>query len=487
MVTQLKRWSFTGVILLIIGCNSPADQQAYDIVIQNARVIDPETRTDSILQVGITGDKIAAVSGQTLKGKTIINGSGKVLAPGFIDLHAHGQTNVENAYQAYDGVTTALELEVGVDTISKWLKAREGKAILNYGASACQLAYRNRVLRKNNLVYPAIYEELTDPGIKFPVPKSDFHALEKLFTKAIDDGAIGIGVPVGYLPNASAEEISFVYLLAGKWQVPVFTHVREGGTIAFQQAIADAVLNQAQLHICHINSMARKDILFCLDLVSKAQLRGFPITTELYPYTAGNTEIGSEIFNEGWQERLGCTYQDLQWVATGERLTPETFKKYRKTGGSVIVHMLKEDWIRAAIASPVTMIASDGGDYSPKGHPRASGTFCKILRQYVREEKLISLPEAIEKMTLMPAKVLEKAAPEMKLRGRIQKGCFADLILFDPKKVKNNATYENGFSNSTGMEYVWVNGKPLISKGVMQSGIFPGKAIKGSRVKTGDK
>ncbi|KMQ61619.1 D-glutamate deacylase [Chryseobacterium angstadtii] len=483
MGTLLKKWPAACMVLLMIGCNKPAETKMYDIVIQNARVIDPETKTDSILQVGIIGDRIEAVTGQNLKGRTTVNGAGKVLAPGFIDLHAHGQTNMENAYQAYDGVTTALELEVGVDTISKWLQARQGKAVLNYGASACQLAYRNRVLRKNNKVYPSIYEELTDNSVKFPVPEKDFNTFEKLLRKAVTDGVIGIGVPVGYLPNASAEEIGFVYELAGKWKIPVFTHVREGGAIAFQQAIADAVVNQTQLHICHINSMARKDILFCLDLVQKAQLRGFPVTTELYPYTAGNTEISSEIFNEGWQQRLGCSYGDLQWVATGERLTPETFKKYRKTGGSVIVHMLKEDWIKAAIASPVTMIASDGGDYSPKGHPRASGTFCKILRQYVREDQLISLPKAIEKMTLMPAKVLEKAAPDMKFRGRIQKGCFADLILFDPKKVRDNATYENGFSYSTGMENVWINGKMLISKGVMLSGVFPGKAVKGRMVK----
>lgn len=483
MITELKRWTFLCFVLLIIGCNNSTDRQTYDIVIRNARVIDPETRTDSILHVGIIGDKIAAVTGQTINGKVTVDGNGKVLAPGFIDLHAHGQTNVENAYQAYDGVTTALELEVGVDTISKWLKAREGKAILNYGASACQLAYRNRVLRKNEKVYPTIYEELTDGSAKFPVPKNDFKILEKFIRKAIDDGAIGIGIPVGYLPSASPEEISFVYALAGKWQVPVFTHVREGGAIAFQQAIADAVLNQTQLHLCHINSMARKDIFFCLDMIQKAQMRGLPVTTELYPYTAGNTEISSAVFNEGWQERLGCSYQDLQWVATGERLTLETFEKYRKKGGSVIIHMLKEDWINAAIISPVTMIASDGGDYSPKGHPRASGTFCKILRKYVREDKLIDLPKAIEKMTIMPARVLEKAAPEMKLRGRVQKGCFADLILFDPQKVKDNATYENGFSNSTGMDYVWINGKILISKGVMLPDVFPGKAIKGNIVK----
>ncbi|KPE52299.1 amidohydrolase family protein [Chryseobacterium indologenes] len=484
MRTQFKKWILLILIPLILSCSSSEHKQIYDIVIQNARIIDPETETDSILQVGIIDDKIAAVTGQPIKGKVMINGKGKVLAPGFIDLHAHGQTNIENAYQAFDGVTTALELEIGIDTLSSWFKFRKDKALLNYGASACQIAYRNKIIRQNQKALPSVYDEITDSISQQPLPEKDFAALEKQIRKAINEGAIGIGIPVGYLPAASVEEITAVYTMAGKWNVPVFTHVREGGAIAFQQAIADAILNRTQLHICHINSMARKDILPCLDMIRKSQTRGFPITTELYPYTAGNTEIGSSIFNEGWQERLGCSYHDLQWVETGERLTPETFEKYRKKNGQVIIHMLKEDWIRTAISSPFTMIASDGGNYSTKGHPRASGTFCKILRKYVREERLISLPEAIKKMTLMPAKVLEKVVPEMKLRGRVQKGCFADLILFDPHKVKDNATYENGFSNSSGMDYVWVNGKTLISKGKILKNIFPGRPIKGSKINT---
>ncbi len=469
------------VAILSFSCSN-SNTTTYDIVIENARVIDPDSNTDEILNVGILGDKITKISTEKLNGKKIINGKGKVLSPGFIDLHAHGQTNVENEYQAFDGVTTALELEIGIDTIKNWLSNRQGKSLLNYGASACQLAYRNKEISNSDRVYKSIFEELQDSVAQKTLPKEKFKNVRNRLKQALNDGAIGIGIPVGYLPKASIEEISDIYALAGELQVPIFSHVREGGSIAFQQVFSDAILNRTPLHICHINSMARKDISFCLAQVEKAQDLGYPITTEIYPYTAGNTEIGSAIFNDGWEERLGCTHGDLQWVATNERLTPITFGKYRKTGGSVIVHMMKEEWITEAMLSKVTMIASDGGDYSENGHPRSAGSYSKTIRKYVNEDKIISINEAIKKMTIMPAKVIENIVPEMKLRARIQEGCYADLVLFDLNKVKDNATYEKGFQKSAGMEYVIINGKILIENGIMNPTIFPGKAIK-SKIK----
>jgi N-acyl-D-aspartate/D-glutamate deacylase len=220
-----------------------------------------------------------------------------------------------------------------------------------------------------------------------------------------------------------------VFQLAGEMNVLVFTHVRNPDIISIQEVIADAILTNAPLHIVHINSMSLGNIQLGLDMVGAAQQKGFNITTELYPYTAGSTSLQSAMFSDGWQERLGISYGDLQWEATGERLTKETFDIYRKTGGVVILHVMKPEWIRTGIAANGTIIASDGMPYAPLAHPRTAGTFSRVLGKYVREEKLIDLMTAIEKMTLLPAKRLEGIAPMM----RYKEGCRLEpmqILLF---------------------------------------------------------
>lgn len=461
--------------LTLVSCSE--EPTIFDTVIANGRVIDPETGRDEIVFIGISKDRIKAISKDSLQSKEYIDATGLVVAPGFIDLHAHGQTNVENSYQAYDGVTTALELEVGIDTLSAFLKAREGKSLLNFGASASQLAVRNKVITGEMAAKKSIYEELNIDAIDTAVANNQLIEVRKLLQEKLNEGAIGIGIPVGYEKGASIEEIFDVYAFAAEQNTPIFSHVREGGAIAFQQALSNALTNGTALHICHLNSMARKDVAICLEMVEKAIEKGYNISTEMYPYTAGNTEIGSAIFDEGWEERLGCTYEDLQWVETGERLTPETFKKYRKTGGGVIVHMMKPKWIELCLTSPSTCIASDGGSYSPYGHPRGSGTFSRVLGRYVRELNALSLHEALKKMTLMPAQILEPFVPEMKKRGRIQVGCFADIVIFDADKIIDNATYKRGFEKSTGVQYLLVNGKRIINNAKLLPDVFPGKAI----------
>src|SRR5262249_13967030 len=151
-----------------------------------------------------------------------------------------------------------------------------------------------------------------------------------------------------------------------------------------------------------------------LQMIGEAKSRNLDITTECYPYTAGMTDIKSAIFNEGWQEVFGIDYKDLQWAATGERLTKESFDRYRKTGGMVAVFSMTEDVVTESIKSPLTMIASDGILENGKGHPRTAGTYARVLGRYVREQGVLSLMDAITKMTLMPAQRLEKRVPSMR-------------------------------------------------------------------------
>ncbi len=464
----------------------------YDIVLSGGRVIDPETKLDAVRNVGILNNRIAQISSAPLKGKQTINVSGLVVAPGFIDLHIHGRSNVEQEYQLHDGVTTALELEWGIENLKEWYASRQSKALINYGASVCWPYERFKTIDKFKEEAIKFYKasstgettiaELTNTIL----PAKDEVLTAEQLTQTLNnikislaEGGIGIGAPIGYLPKSNPNELYRVFELAGEMNALVFTHVRNPDIISIQEVITDAVLTHAPLHIVHINSMSLGNIQLSVDMVAAAKNKGFDITTELYPYTAGSTGLQSAMFDEGWQQRLGISYGDLQWVATGERLTKETFEAYRKTGGVVILHVMKPEWIKTGIAAPGVMIASDGMQYAKLAHPRTAGTFSRVLGKYVREDKVIDLNTAIEKMTLLPAKRLENIAPSMRFKGRIQVGADADITIFNPNTIIDKATFEKGLEFSAGIEYVLVNGTLVLKNGKTVSTVFPGQAVFG--------
>ena len=464
----------------------------YDVVLEGGRVIDPETKLDAIKNVGILNNRIAQISSAPLKGKEIINLKGLVVAPGFIDMHIHGRSNVEQEYQLHDGVTTALELEWGIEHIGKWYESRKGKALINYGASVCWPFERFKAIGKyQNAVDSLLQITLQGEAGIGTMTNSILRAATETITPdamnqtlanikaSLAEGGIGIGAPIGYLPKSNPNEMFQLYKLAGELQALVFSHVRQPDIISIQEAIAAAVLTGAPLHIVHINSMSLGNIGLSLEMVNAANKKGFDISTELYPYTAGSTSLQSAMFDEGWQQRLGISYGDLQWVTTGERLTKETFDAYRKTGGVVILHVMKPEWIKTGIAAPGIMIASDGMTYAKLAHPRTAGTFSRVLGKYVREDKVIDLNTAIEKMTLLPAKRLENIAPMMRFKGRIQVGADADITIFNPDTIIDKATFEKGLEFSAGIEYVIVNGNFILKNGKTVSNVFPGQAVYG--------
>jgi N-acyl-D-aspartate/D-glutamate deacylase len=252
------------------------------------------------------------------------------------------------------------------------------------------------------------------------------------------------------------------------------------GPEAMQEVIADAAATGAPLHIVHVNSMSLGALPFVLDLIDAAAKRGLDITTEAYPYTAASTFIESTIFDDGWQQRLGMSYGDIQWQNTGERLTQATFEKYRREGGVAIMHMMKPEWIRRAMSSKFVMVASDGMPYAPGAHPRTAGTFSRVLGLYVREEKALTLMEALGKMTILPARRLEAIAPAMKNKGRLRVGADADVTVFDPATVRDTATFEKGLSFSKGIEHVLINGVAVVRNGETVAGAMPGRAVMGN-------
>ena len=480
--------SFAGSIELAYGQSSTK----YDLVLNGGRVIDPETRLDAIRNVGIIDNRIAEISSASLLGEKIIDVTGLVVSPGFIDLHVHGRGNKEQEYQLHDGVTTALELEWGIGFLADWYETRRSKALINYGASVCWPFERFRSMDKYNERADQLRKITTEGKSTIETlfntigPSYSEHLTPEETNKMLDnikgslaDGGIGIGVPIGYLPKTMPGEMFRVYQLAGELNALVFSHVRGPDIISIQEVISNAALTNAPLHIVHINSMALGQIQLAIEMVQSAKNKGIDVTTELYPYTAGSTLLPSAVFSDGWQEKLGITYEDVQWVATGERLTEETFDSYQKIGGVVIIHMMKPEWIKTGITTPGFIIASDGMPYSPLAHPRTAGTFSRVLGKYVREEKALGLSDAIEKMTLLPARRLENIAPMMRYKGRLQVGADADITIFDPERIIDKATFDNGLAFSEGIEYVLVNGVLVIENGKTIVNKFPGQPVYG--------
>jgi N-acyl-D-aspartate/D-glutamate deacylase len=469
--------------------------ETFDIVLEGGRVMDPESGLDAVLNVGLQGDRIAKISEQGLRGRQTLDVSGLVVAPGFIDLHAHGQTNRANEFQVHDGVTTALELESGKAFLTLWLAERSGDALINFGASVGHGAIRwmameqyaeqarkvDRLLGRERINYRRLGRLLSEVGQArtHQMSDSEIRTLMSRLQSGLEAGGIGIGVPLGYYPEASPAEILQVYALAADRQVPIFSHVRDMSITGIQQAIANAAVTGASLHIVHLNSMALGQIDVALDMVAAAQKQGLDITTEVYPYTAASTSLESAVFDEGWRERLSISYEDLTWIATGERLTRETFEKYRKEGGTVIIHMMKPEWIEAGIRSPVTMIGSDGMPYAPGAHPRSAGTFSRVLGRYSRDWNVLPLMTALGKMTILPAGRLEGVVPSMERKGRIQAGCDADITVFDPERIIDTANFEDDLSFSEGIQHVLVNGTFVVKNGRTVEGARPGRPVLG--------
>jgi dihydroorotase len=320
------------------------------------------------------------------------------------------------------------------------------------------------------LAHPSFYKSLK---------VSDIPVLIDNMRAELEAGGIGIGVPIGYHPGATREEIFRVNQFSADIKAPIFVHVREGGALAIQQAISDAAITGSSLHLVHLNSMTLSEIELCIEMVNEAQKRGMDITSEIYPYTAASTFIQSAMFEEGWQKKMGMSYNDLQWVETGERLTSKTFSKFRKNGGMVVMHMMKPEWIEAGIKSPNMLSASDGMPYAKLAHPRAAGTFSRVLGKYVRQDKIIGLSEAIRKMTLMPAKRLQSIAPMMKYKGRIQVGCDADITIFNPDTIIDKATFDKGLEFSEGIVHVLINGTFVVKNNNTVTNVFPGQPVYG--------
>lgn len=478
---------FITTIWLVIAANA-LNAETFDTVLKGGHVIDPESGLDGVRNVGIKDGKIVTVSKGPLRGRRNVDVSGLVVSPGFIDLHAHGQNNVANDFQARDGVTTALEMEMGVYPVGKWYASRKGRAIINYGATVSHSIARALAAHETPPDHDLDLrtEALSPEWSSKELDKESTGKLSDLVAQGFEEGGLGIGMGLAYVPGARRNEVFRMFQLAKAHEVPVFVHARvtsmvePDSTSALQEVIANAAVTGAAVHMCHIGSVGGVQVPVMLEMIDGARRNGVDVSTEVYPYTAAHTFIGAAIFTGDWKKNIGMDYHDLQWTLTGERLTEQTFHKYRRDNpaGSVIAYFMPEDIVDMAVAHRGVMIASDGGTWENNvGHPRGAGTFARVLGYYVREKKLLDLKEALAKMTIQPAQRLESYLPAMKHKGRIKAGADADIMIFDPETIIDRATFEKPMQYSEGVKHVLVGGEFVVRDGESIREVFPGRAV----------
>ena len=447
------------------------------MVIANGRVVNPETRLDSVLNVGIKNGTIEILTADQLAGKTIIDAAGLVVAPGFIDILSYNPNPIGSWNKLADGVTTNLAMHGGTSNPKVWYADFERQhEPLNFGASFFYTEARNQ--------FPLTRYQHAN--------KEQIQQLLTVAERAIQQGALGISFSLEYVPGITSEEIIPQMALAKKYGLPVFFHARysdmevPGTNIdALNEIIGYARTTGASVHIDHINSTGGTfSMQQSLKMFQDARDSGLDITACTYPYDFWGTYLNSARFDKGWQQRFHITYHDLQIAGTSERLTATSFKKYQREGKLAVAYAIPDGDIVKSLQCPFVMMGSDailGSGYN--NHPRASGTFSRTIGVYVRDRKTISLMDAIGKMTILPARRLENKCSAMRRKGRISVGADADITIFDFNTIADRSTVEHPEFRSVGIEYVLVGGKIVKDKKGMRKNIRAGTAIRNDYAK----
>lgn len=397
--------------------------------------------------IGITPRGRLVVSKSPIPCHYVINVSGRVVSPGFIDILADNSANPERTFLTFekyklgDGVATALQMHGGATHAGDYYRhfSRE-KHYVNWGVST----------KVMNLRY------------KYPVLASRLKAIES----SLEEGALGISHSPEYHPDTTREELLAYAHLARKYERPLFLHTRyscrDKELLGVDEAIRLSHLTGCRVHIDHLNSTGGTfHMPEALKRIREARTSGLEITTCVYPSSYWATYLHSSRFTEGWQERYQITYSDLKIVGTGERLTEESFNRYRSQAGVLVAVrpgvQPMETTVRLALREDFCVIGSDGGiekERCANNHPRSANCFASAIR-YALDER-IPLEKILNKMTTRSARII---GFPMRGRGELRNGYIADLTVFNPETIRGRATNANPCQFSEGIELVIVNGK----------------------------
>lgn len=449
----------------------------YDYVIKNGMVVDPKTETRTIANIGIKNGKVAVVTRAEIKGKEEADATGKIICPGFVDPHSNTDGKLFSAQIMVSmGVTTSIIGACGLGHYPSrpFLKERYADGYpLNCGI----LTPESTILREKAGIQSP-YDVATDKQISM---------IADWVEQDLCEGAMGVSLCLDYAPKTTWAELTAIAKVAAKYDKVVPIHPRVVGKhslaatnelIKLQEDTGARVLISHHVYQCGQGMLAES-----LQTIENAIRQGNRIAVASGAYCDFSCPIGSEVFCEDWQEVYDCDYHDLlagTGVYAGQRLTEATFNELREKDPDVIVTAFvgKPYEVGLALKQPYMMISTDGGfpNLAPGiGHPQIAGTYPKILTELVRDRDVLTMMEFVKKATWMPAQLFG-----LPCKGWIGEGADADIVVFDLKRLKVNATFPgigDPMASPEGIDYVFVNGVPVIKDGNLMENARPGKAI----------
>jgi len=487
----------------------------WEIVLRGGRVIDPESGLDAVRDVAVADGRVAEIGSMLHPGRAEFDVAGLVVTAGFVDLHSHVNTVQGLRLQALDGVTTALELEAGVIPVDAAYRsaAAEGRPV-NYGFATSWALARMEAVAGITLdgKLATFLANIALPAWQRPAAPAEITAMLARLSADLADGALGIGVLVGYAPATDPAEYLQVAGLAAEAGVPTFTHARDMIEMVpqtridgAQEIVRAAGETGARMHYCHVNSTSLRHISRVLSLIGRAQAAGAQVTTEAYPYGSGMTGIGAAFLAPERLGERGLSPSSLTYAPTGERVASVArLRELRQAdpGGLAVIELLDENdpadrqLLMRSLTFPGAMVASDAMPLTWTGpapdplawplpgtavtHPRTAGTFSRALRLLTRDGGALSLPEALSKCSLLPARLLQDRVPAMRRKGRLQTGSDADIVVFDPATVSDQASYADSTRPSAGIRHVLVNGTFVVRDGDIVTSAQPGRPVRAS-------